>query len=317
MDSFTATSNGVYVNTGSKLVTYSLAGAQVGSFNLPTPIARQNGNEVTQPVIDPSGNIYLASYYDQVVEVPPSGLLLWSVDPESGNPTGLYSMGSGSTFQLAVSVLGNSSGSDLLNLTTGAVNGSFPLVDRFGYVTQESNGNLLYSGNGYVQTLDSTGRVLSKFGSAQTGPGGAHTGSGSQFYYPSQVAPGPDGTIYSADPLYTIEATSPQGYLQGATTLNNTLQIGGYNFYLIGSTFYYQGGPPFNGAADNIDGLGLHLEHLPGRDPCAHQLSRLGSGALLIDDGELLRSGDDTWDHRHLRPVVDGAGVPSPAVLFG
>ena len=54
VDSFTATSNGIYVNTGSRLVTYSLAGSQVGSFNLPANI-NPNGNEVTQPVIDPSG----------------------------------------------------------------------------------------------------------------------------------------------------------------------------------------------------------------------------------------------------------------------
>jgi hypothetical protein len=258
VSSFTATSTGVYVNTGSTLVTYALTGSLIRSFALPTAIVNRNGNEVTQPVVDPSGNIYVASYYDQQVDkFSPTGQLLWSVDPESGNPIGLFSMGAGSSFQLAVSVQGNAATSDLLNLSTGAVSGSFPLVDRFGYVTQESSGNLLYSGNGYVETLDSTGRVLSKFGSAQTGPSGAHTGSGSQFYYPSQVAQGPDGTIYSADPLYTIEATSPQGYLQGSTNLNNTLSMGGYNFYLVGSTFYYQGGAPFNGSADNISMVSL------------------------------------------------------------
>ena len=48
---------------------------------------------------------------------------------------------------------------------------------------------------------------------------GAHTGSGTQFDYPAQATQGPDGTIYTADPLDTIEATSPKGYFEGYTTL--------------------------------------------------------------------------------------------------
>ncbi len=106
-------------------------------------------------------------------------------------------------------------GSDLIDQSTGAVNGSFPLFDDFDYVTQESDGNLLFSGNGYVETVGPTGTVLSSFGSSRTRGAGAHTGSGTQFYYPAQAVQGPDGTIYTADPLNTIESTSPRGYLAG------------------------------------------------------------------------------------------------------
>jgi hypothetical protein len=256
VDNFTATATNIYVDTGSVLDTYSLAGALVSSFPLPTGFT--GGNEISQPVIDGSGNIYLASYYAQKVDkFSSSGALQWSTDPESGNPTGLFSLGSGSGFQLVVSVVQSSSRSDLLNLSTGAVSGSFPLVDHGGYVTQEANGNLLYSGNGYVTTYSPSGTKLSSFGAAQTEGNGAHTGSGSQFYYPSQAVQGPDGTIYTADPLHTIEATSPTGFLQNTTTLGGALNMGGYNFYLIGSTLYYQGGAPFNGSADNISSVSL------------------------------------------------------------
>jgi hypothetical protein len=237
VDNFTATSSGIYVNTGTTLATYNLAGTPVSSFALPSGFT--GGNEISQPVVDSSGNIYLATYYGQKVDkFSPSGTVLWSTDPESGNPTGLFSMGSGAGFQLVVSVVQSSSRSDLLNPATGAISGSFPLVDHDGFVTQEANGNLLYSGNGYVTTYNSSGTKLSTFGAAQTEGNGAHTGSGYQFYYASQAVQGPDGTIYTADPLHTIESTSPNGYLQNTTTLGGDLNMGGFNFYLVGSTLY-------------------------------------------------------------------------------
>ncbi len=166
---FTANSTGIYVNTGSQVITYSLAGSKVSSFNLPSAIVNQNGNEVSQPVVDPSGDIYLSSYYNQVLDkFSPTGTLLWSVDPQGGNPTGIFSIGTGSNFEVAVTVGQNSSHSDLIDQSTGAVNGTFPLLDDFDYVTQESDGNLLFSGNGYVKTISPTGTVLSSFGSGQT-----------------------------------------------------------------------------------------------------------------------------------------------------
>jgi hypothetical protein len=261
---FTATSSGIYVNTGSQVITYSLTGTEVSSFALPSPIADQNGNEVSQPVVDPSGDIYLSSYYNQTLDkFSPTGTLLWSADPQGGNPSGVFSVGTGSSFELYVSVVQNRSASYLINQSTGAVSGTFPLTDDFDYVTQESDGNLLFSGNGYVETVSPTGTVLSSFGSSHTRGAGAHTGSGTQFYYPAQAIQGPDGTIYSADPLNTIESTSPQGYFEARTTLGqnsgggDVLAMGGYNFYLVGSTVFYQGGPPFNGGADNISTIPL------------------------------------------------------------
>ena len=54
-----------------------------------------------------------------------------------------------------------------------------------------------------------------------------------------------------------MEATSPSGFLRGSTTLGGKLDFGGWNFALVGSTFYYQSGPPFDGAADAISSFSL------------------------------------------------------------
>ena len=58
---FTATSTDLYVNTGTQLVTYTLTGAQVSSFTLPAGFT--SADSASQPVVDPSGDIYLSSYY--------------------------------------------------------------------------------------------------------------------------------------------------------------------------------------------------------------------------------------------------------------
>ena len=96
---FTATASALYVDTGSQLVTYTLAGATVGTFALPAAFG--SGDEVSQPVVDPSGNIYLSSYYGTAVaKFSPTGTLLWSVDPQGGNPTALFAVGTGASWRL-------------------------------------------------------------------------------------------------------------------------------------------------------------------------------------------------------------------------
>ena len=258
VDSFTATSTDLYVDTGGQLITYSLSGVEVSSFALPAHFAG-NADEVYQPVVDPAGDIYLSSYYGTAVDkFSPSGALLWSVDPQGGNPTAMFSTGSGAGFTLVVSTVQDTGSSLILDPATGAVTGSFPLVvGGGGYVSHESNGDLLYSANGYVETVDPTGRVLGTFGAPNIEGNGQHTGSGTQFYYPAQAVQGPDGTVYTADPLHSMEATSPNGYLKATTTLGGALDFGGWGFFLIGSTFYYQSGQPFNSAADAISSVPL------------------------------------------------------------
>ncbi len=264
---FTATSSDLYVNTGSQLITYTLSGTKVGAFSIPSSDFN-GGAEPTQPVINSSGDIYIGSYYGQVVdEFSPSGTLMWSVDPASGHPVGLFPIGSGSTFSVGVSLVEDTGQSEELSATNGSDVGTFPLYDDFGYVTQESNGDYLFTETassttdtndiGYVETVSPTGTVLASFGSSHIEGNDTHTGSGTQFYYPGQAAAGPNGTIYTADPLSTIEATSSNGYLQGQTTLGSTLNMGSASFYLEGQTFFFQGGPPFDNGSDNISVVSL------------------------------------------------------------
>ncbi len=253
---FVATSSDLYVNTGTQLATYTLAGSEVGSFALPYGFT--SSEEPTAPVIDSSGNIYIASNWGQVVDkYSPTGTLDWSVDPESGSPTGLFSVTNGGTFELMVSVSQDTAHSDVLNTATGAVTGTFPLVDS-GYVTQAPGGDLLYSANGYVTTFSPTGTVLSRFGDSQTEQNGAHTGGGVEFADGGQALQATSGgTIYTVDPNHTIEATSPQGFFQASTSFNSTLAVGSGYASLIGSTVYFVGGPTFNTPADDISSVPL------------------------------------------------------------
>ncbi len=257
VDGFAATSSDLYVDTGTQLITYTLAGAEVDTFPLPSTFG--STDEVSEPVIDPSGDIYLSSYYGTAVDkFSPTGTLLWSVDPQKGNPTGLFSVGTGSGFELVTSIVQDTSSSLVLSTSTGASSGTFPVIDQIGdYVTQESGGDLLLTGNGYVETVGPAGQVLSTFGAPNIEGNNEHTGSGSQFYYPAQAVQGPGGTIYTADPLHTMEATSAAGFLQGSTTLNNNLDFGGWGFALENGTFYFQSGQPFDDGADAISTFSL------------------------------------------------------------
>ncbi len=104
VENFAATATDLYVYTGSQLAIYTLAGAPVTAFALPATFG--SADEVSQPVIDPSGNIYLSSYYGTAVDkFSPTGSLLWSVDPQHGNPTALFAVGTGSNWRLMVSIV--------------------------------------------------------------------------------------------------------------------------------------------------------------------------------------------------------------------
>jgi hypothetical protein len=260
---FAATSTNLYVDTDTQLDTYTLSGSLVHSFALPSKLTGGSAQQVSQPVVDPSGNIYLASYSGQTVaKFSPTGSELWAVDPSKGLPTGLFSIGSGGNFELAVTLEGQAT-SQLLDLSTGATSGTFPWADNGEYVTPEADGDLLVSGTGYVQTISPSGSVVSSFGSSHTAGADTHTGSGTQFYLPGQAVQGPDGTIYTADLTDTIEATSATGAFEASTTLGTdsagggNLSLGGGNMYLVGGTLYFQSGTAYNAGADSISSVPL------------------------------------------------------------
>jgi len=106
----------------------------------------------------------------------------------------------------------------------------------------------------------------------------AHRG-GEPVLLPGPGRPGPRRTIYTADPLHTMEATSPAGFLQGSTNLDNSLSFGGWGFALENGTFYFQSGQPFDPSGDAISTFSLAKRHrLPRRPPVPVRQPRLGRG---------------------------------------
>jgi len=257
--SMAATGSDLYVvNAASPatLYVYTLAGAAVTNFALPSGF--NGAGEVSQPVVDSSGNIYLSSYYGQRVDkFSSTGTLVWSVDPSNGNPTNVFLAGAGASAQLVVSLVQGTS-SVVLNQSTGATGAAFPFYAPVGaFLTTEASGNVLASANGYVRTVSPAGAVLATFGSSGTAGSGVHTGGPYQFYYTGQADQGPDGTVYTSDPLGTVEATSPAGLLEGRTTLGGALTFGTWGMQLSGSSFYFASGQAFNGSADAISTFSL------------------------------------------------------------
>ena len=280
--SLVATASDLYVvNAGNPatLYVYTLAGATVTSFGLPTGF--DSAGEISQPVVDGSGNIYLSSYYAQKVDkFSPTGTLLWSVDPSGDNPTNLFMAGSGASAQLVASFVQGTS-SVVLNESTGAAGAPFPFYSPVGgYVTTEASGNLLASDNGYVQTISPGGSVLSTFGSSGTAGNGSHTGGPYEFYYTGQADQGSDGTIYTADPLGTVEATSPSGLLEGKTTLGGAVHFGTWGMQMSGNSFYFASGQAFNGGSDAVSTFSLASLHAYLAAPAA-ATDVLGWGAGL------------------------------------
>ena len=184
--------------------------------------------------MDPSGNICLASYHGQRVDkFSPSGALLWSVDPRGGNPTGLFSVGSGASFQVVVSLVQDTAGSLVLDQATGSATGSFPLVDN-DFVSPEADGNLRYSANVYVETVSLSGRVLSTFGGALDFGGWGFALVGSTFYYHSGPPFSSGGDAISSFSLSDLHAIRPPSNTLGWGAGLATAVTG--NYFAPGST---------------------------------------------------------------------------------
>ena len=321
---FAATSSDLYVDTGSQL-DHLHAVRQPGRLVRPS-VGISTGRATRSPIrwsTRRATSTWPATTRSKLTKFSPTGQVLWSVDPEGGNPTGIFSVGTGSGFQLMVSVVQNKSASGIVNQSTGAVSGSFPLFDDFDYVTQESDGNLLYSGNGYVETFSPTGSVLSSFGSTHTEGAGAHTGSGTQFYYPGPGRPGTRRDHLHGRPARHHRGHQPQRLLRGlhhprpdASAPSSTWAATTSTWSAPPSTT--KAARPFNNGADNISSISLAtLHHLPRRRPCADRHPRVGSRTVDAGAGQLLRPGTDPDGRRHLRPVVAVPGLPPPAVLLG
>ena len=252
--SFRVTTTEVYVINGSGLLEYAANGSFLRAIPLPSALTtnRFNGsvvgsNSYSQPVVDASGNVYIASSQGgSVAAFSPSGQLMWTVSP-SGGPTNIFSdPAPNGTFQLGVST--SSSNSSLVYSAAGAQIGTVNLwVPSGAYTDREPNGDtLLADGKGYVQTWspDAT-TLISEFGSRSVEGQGQHTGSSYSFFYPGQATLGPDGNVYAANGMGTITVTAPDGVLIGTTTLGGAVKTDG-EIQQVGGNLYLVNRPPFD-----------------------------------------------------------------------
>ena len=270
-------------------------------------------------MVDSSGDIYLSSYYGQTVDkFSPSGTLLWSVDPRQRQPDRPLLGGDG--VQLRA---GDEPGAGH-RVQPGAQH-----LDRRHqrHLPADRPGRRLRDPGGRWQPAllrqrlrrdgqpDRPGAVHLRRPNIEGN--NQHTGSGSQFYYPAQAVQGPDGTIYTADPLHTMEATSPVGYLKGSTTLGGTLNFGGWGFALVADTFYFQSGPAFN----DVGRRHLHVLALHRQDYLAPSRRRptrwAGARALHVGHRQLLRPGHHPGVDATFDPWWISQAARPGAVLLG
>jgi hypothetical protein len=182
-------------------------------------------------------------------------MLLWSVDPGGDNPTDIFSVGIGSRFRIVVSLVQNTKSSVVLHQSTGALSGTFPLIDN-GFVTQEASGDLPYSADEYVETMGPDGQVLSTFGaptSGETASTPGRDGSSTTQPKPWRAWTGPSnrrpGLHRRGDlarwPVPVVD--HPPG-----SARRRRREIRALRVYLI-----LPGGPPFNSSGDSISQFSL------------------------------------------------------------
>ena len=265
-------------------------------------------------MVDSSGDIYLSSYYGTAVDkFSPTGHAAVVGRPAEGQSrpdSSPWAPAPTSSWWPAWSRTRRRAWSS--TPSTGATSGTFPLVDRSGLRHPGGRRQPALSGNGYVETVSPTGQVLSTFGAPNIEGNDEHTGSGSQFYYPAQAVQGPDGTIYTADPLYTMEATSPAGFLQGSTTLGQRPRLRRMGLRPRGRHLLLPERPALRRRQPTPSpSFSLAIASPTYLDAIQAPSDRLGWGAGLATPatGNYFAPGTTPDRGRHLRPVVGLGGL--------
>lgn len=235
--------SGIYVDDGSEVAHYSLSGGRLGSFSLPAAFSGPGSGGISGPLVDGSGDIWLASSSDgEIAKFSPSGSALWQANDFS-HPQ-IYGLVLQGQYRVALTTAGGRS-TDLLG-PSGAVVGRLPLV-LSGFVSQAPNGDILDANGGYVSTYSQSGRLLGRFGSAEDATSPTYVGQPYHFFYQgSALEPVAHGPIYTIDPLGTLEQTSEDGILQATTDLGGafqTSQVG--QAYIVAGQLFFVTGTPF------------------------------------------------------------------------
>jgi hypothetical protein len=248
----------LYVVNGNGVLVYSLSGSLLHTFSLPSQITHYGDNEISEPVVDPDGDIFVSSYYGQMVyEMSSSGTEVRTFDPNSGNPTNIFALKSSSgAWELGVSTVQDTSGSYVYT-ESGSRSGTVSMrVSGAGYTSPGADGQIIYTtGGGMVETWNSTAtKMLSQFGTPGIAGANGYTGGPLTFYYADEAAYY-NGVVYAADGPSKITSTQSSGLVIGTTNLNNAL---GYGLDVTGAlaaadgNLYVQTGTPFANSSATI-----------------------------------------------------------------
>ncbi|MHB1843492.1 MAG: NHL repeat-containing protein, partial [Deltaproteobacteria bacterium] len=185
-----------------------------------TALAKDPSNAGFSIAADPDGGIYLSGYPDPTVYAfTSSGQARWTAS--SGFGTGsMFGFVGPSGFRLAIPDTASPDGGScprgcpgeyaLLD-EAGTAAGILGLEAQGGFFTQAPNGNLVQAVGGYVYAYDTTGKLLTRFGSPGL-PGAPPFPFA--FYYEGGAVELADGSFDVADGQRGIEHASAQGFYQ-------------------------------------------------------------------------------------------------------
>lgn len=264
-DEMSVSVSGIYTVGAAGVDIYSLTGQLRDRFALPSPLMVHKPTDFSQPVVDPSGDIFLSSRTGGwVAELSDHGSLLRTL-PIRGEPTNIFALHAGSaseTFELGVSTTTLSS-SSLVFDEGGHYLGQVAFeAAAGGWVTNGGLNQVVYSdGKGFVEVWDPSGKTMeSRFGSQALHGVDTYTGGPYSFDVAGQAVAGPRGNIYAVSGPSALTVTSADGILKAVTSLGGIL---GGSRSAMGALFeqngnlYLQTGQVGDNSNDSVDVLAL------------------------------------------------------------
>ncbi len=286
-DEMSVSASRIYTVGAGGVDVFSMTGQLLDRFALPARLVAHKPTDFSQPVIDPSGQIFLSSRTGGwVAELSAHGSLLRTF-PIRGEPTNIFALQAGSaskTFELGISTTTLSS-SSLVFDEGGHYMGHVAFkAATAGWVTTGATHQVIYSnGKGFVQVWDSSGKTMeSRFGSQALSGIDSYTGGPYSFDVAGQAAAGPHGTIYAVSGPNALTVTSADGILKAVTSLGTIL---GGSTSAMGALFeqsgnlYLQTGHVGDNSNDSISVLALTTLRKFAAAP--RTLNTLGWGAGL------------------------------------
>jgi len=242
---FYASNSGLYVNTGTEILGYSLSGSLLWQVSTTVPNGLFSWNTMPQyrvfsgATVGPNGTLYVNDYPAGIAAIDPiTDTVLWTMNVKAAD---VYPWWNGSTFELFVPTSQVQNGGILVS-TSGSQIGTvtFPVAGGGVYeVSETPSGDDLVTENNYVEVYSPSGTLINYFG------GSGHenqAGLQLQGFWEEGGAIDTGNQILVLDGGGSIDAFSTDGEFEGSTNL------GGFNpsqvpqAYLVNGNVYFVGG---------------------------------------------------------------------------